>query len=157
MAAEVEEGIRRTLELLSRLGVQGEIIRHEEESGRTSESAALALGVPLDRVIKTLVFTAKGRYVAVVTRGDRRVNVKALRRLTGLKKPRLASPEEVEAVTGFKPGGVPPFAPAGRIPCLVDESVLELDWVVGAAGSEYAGVRFDPKILLAIGFRPARL
>ncbi len=157
MSEDTEAGIERTLRLMSELGVDGEIVRHEGESGRTSEGAASALGVPLDRVIKTLIFTAKGRYVAVVTRGDKRVDIRVLREMTGLKKPRLASPEEVESLTGFWPGGVPPFAPVGKMPCLIDESVLERDWVVGAAGSEYAGVRFDPRVLVRLGFRPARL
>ncbi|MDK2464690.1 MAG: YbaK/EbsC family protein [Candidatus Korarchaeota archaeon] len=157
MRDEIEEGIRRTLELMSRLGIDGEILRHEEVSGRTSEGAAEALGVPLERVVKTLIFTAGGRFAAVVTLGDRRVDVKALRDLVGLKKPRLATPEEVERLLGFSPGGIPPFAPAGLMPCLVEQAALELDWVVGAAGSEFAGVRFDPKGLLSLGFKPAKV
>ena len=157
MRPDVERGIERTLELMRELGVEGEILRHEGASGRTSSGAAEALGVPISRVLKTLIFTSKGKFVAVITRGDRRVNVKALQKVSGLKKPRLARPDEVEALTGFSPGGVPPFAPLGRVPCYVDESVLELDWVIGAAGSEYAGVKFDPSVLVKMGCSPAKL
>ncbi len=136
------------------LGVRGEVIPHEGSSGRTSEGAAEALGVPLERIVKTLIFTSEGRFVAVVARGDRRVNVDALRRVAGFRRrPRLASAGEVEELTGFSPGGLPPFAPTGRMPCYVSASVLEMDWVIGAAGTEFAGVKFDPRELLGLGFR----
>lgn len=157
MRPEVERGIERTLELMRELGVEGEILRHEGASGKTSGGAAEALGVSISRVLKTLIFTSKGKYVAVITRGDKRVDVKALQKVSGLKKPRLASADEVEALTGFKPGGVPPFAPVGKVPCYVDSAVLELDWVVGAAGTEYAGVKFNPQDLVRIGFKPVSL
>ena len=157
MRQEVERGIESTLKLMRELGVEGEILRHEKVSGRTSSGAAEALGVPISRVLKTLIFTSKGKYVAVITRGDKRVDTKALQKVSGLKKPRLARPDEVKALTGFSPGGVPPFAPIGKVPCFIDKSVLELDWVVGAAGSEYAGVKFDPSVLLGLSCTPAEL
>ncbi len=148
--------VEKTMILMRELGIEGEIIRHEV-SGKSSVQASEALGIPLNRILKSLVFTEKGKYVFVVTTGDRRVDLKKLRLVSGLKRPRMASQGEVSSILGYEFGGVPPFAFHGVMPCYMEEGMLSLDWVIGSAGSEYAGVKLKPTDLVRIGCKPCDL
>ncbi len=142
--------VKKAMLLMKELGIEGEVIEHQS-SGKSSIEASEALGVPLNRILKSLVFTEKGRYIFVITTGDRRVSMKKLRSFSGMKRPRLATPEEVSSILGYEPGGVPPFAFHGIMPCYIEKAILVLDWVIGSAGSEYAGIKLEPHDLVKIG------
>jgi len=145
--------VKRALSMMEALGIEGELIEHEV-SGRTSEGASEALGVPLSRILKSLVFVERGRFVFVIISGDRRVSLKKLRSVSGLKRPRLARRDEILSLLGYEPGGIPPFAFYGILPCYIDRILTSLEWVVGSAGSEYVGVKLNPRDLVRIGCEP---
>jgi len=145
--------VELTRKIMEELGFRGEIIPHKD-SGRTSEDAAKALGVPINRIIKSLLFRSKdGRFVGAILLGTSKVDVRKLEKLSGMKKLRLARKEEILAVTGFKAGGVPPIAFKGKFQVFVDEEVFSMDWVIGAGGTEYSGLKFNPIELLKIGYK----
>ncbi len=146
-----------TRRMMKKFGFQGEIIPHEA-SGRTSEDAAKALGVPVRRIVKSLLFRSKdGSYIGAILLGTSKADVRRLERISGLKKLRLARKEEVLAFTGFKAGGVPPIAFKGKCQVFVDEEVFSLDWVIGAGGTEYSGLKFKPSELLKLGYRREKI
>jgi len=148
-----EDNIKRVRELMERLGVKGEIIIHERVSGRTTEDAEKALGVSRKYILKSLLLKSKhNRYIAVIITGDKRLDFKKLEKISGLKKLRLASPEEVERYTGFRIGGVPPFIFHELCPTYVDKDVMEREYVIGAAGTEYAGIKFKPSELKKLNY-----
>ncbi len=147
------DSVKKAMLLMKELGIEGDVIKHQS-SGKSSIEASEALGVPLSRILKSLVFTEKGEYIFVITTGDRRVSVKKLRLFSGMKRPRMATPEEIFSILGYEPGGVPPFAFYGIMPCYIEKAVLMLDWVIGSAGSEYAGIKLKPYDLVKIGCRP---
>src|SRR5438874_1286534 len=66
----------------------------------TAQLAAAALGTDVSAIVKSLLFLADGEPVLVLTSGDRKVDVKALARELGVKKVRMATPEEVLAIAG---------------------------------------------------------
>jgi prolyl-tRNA editing enzyme YbaK/EbsC (Cys-tRNA(Pro) deacylase) len=70
-----------------------------------------------------------------VTAGDIRVNQKKVKSLLGTGKPKLATPEKVQEITGFKVGGVCPFALNKEAPIFLDESMRRFDKVYTAAGT----------------------
>jgi prolyl-tRNA editing enzyme YbaK/EbsC (Cys-tRNA(Pro) deacylase) len=144
--------VEQTKRMMEEFGFKGEIILHKE-SGRTSEDAARALGVPVEKIVKSLLFRSKdGSYVGAILLGTSKADVRKLEKLSGLKKLRLARKEEVLAFTGFKAGGVPPIAFKGKCKVFVDEKVFSHDWVIGAGGTEYSGLKFDPSELLKLGY-----
>jgi len=61
-----------------------------------------------------------------------------LKKVTG-EKPRLASADETEALTGFLPGGVCPFGLNG-VKILIDEWLREYDVVYPSAGTSGSAV-----------------
>ena len=157
MPSENESLVSAVRRLMSRLGLKGEIISHLGQSGKDTEEAERALGVPTKSILKVIVFESREDYVIAIVTGDRRVDVKRLEVLSGLKEIRLARPEDVESFTGFNIGGVPPFVFKDLCSVFVDEEVMNRKFVIGSAGSEYVGVRFSPRELLKLGYSVAKI
>jgi len=147
----VKDRVNRVKRLMRELRVEGEIICHPV-SGRTTGGAEKALGVSREKILKCLLFKSGDRFVAAIVTGERRVDVRKLEKVSGLRKLRFARAEEVKQFTGFDVGGVPPFVFYNLCPVFVDTNVMEKEFMVGAAGTEYAGVKFSPKELEKIGY-----
>ncbi|GGE75846.1 aminoacyl-tRNA deacylase [Nesterenkonia cremea] len=83
---------------------------------RSLEEAAANIGVEPREIVKTLVAKTKvsqtareHSYVLVLIPGDRQVDWAKLRRLAGMKKMSMTSPEEAVEATGYRPGTITPF------------------------------------------------
>ncbi|MFN7105830.1 MAG: aminoacyl-tRNA deacylase [Pyrobaculum sp.] len=125
----------------------GELIRLNTPV-RTVKQAARAVGVREEKIIKTLVVYCGGKYEAYVIRGNKRLALEAL----GC---RMATPEEVKAVTGYPVGGVPPVL---NIPTYIDVELLAEDHVYGGGGDEYTLLKFSPRELVERGLaKPVEL
>lgn len=121
---------------------------------RTVSEAAEAVGTEASRILKTLIVVGGGRVFAVVLRGDTRLCTSKLERLAGVSGVRLATRSEVEALTGYKAGGVPPAPLPEGVEVIVDSMVLEIDRAYAGGGSEDALVELRPRDLVeALGAR----
>jgi prolyl-tRNA editing enzyme YbaK/EbsC (Cys-tRNA(Pro) deacylase) len=105
----------------------------------TAEAAATALGTEVGQIAKTILFRIGSRYVLVVAAGDVKIKAGALKAVAG-GKPRLATPEEVEEVTGYPVGGVCPFALPQPVQVLLDASLGRFPVVYAAAGTPHSAV-----------------
>ena len=109
---------------------------------RSIDEVSRHLGIPPDRVVKTLLVMAGEEVAALLLRGDHQLNeVKASRLLGG--EIRLADPQLVMAAAGCQPGSVGPVGLHVRI--IADRSVAVLhDFVCGAneEGFHWTGVNF---------------
>ena len=86
-----------------------------------------------DDILKSIVVvTDEGEYYLVILQGDRRIKSKKLKQLLKVRDLRLASPKQVEAVSGYKIGNVPPISV--NLPVIVDELVVERDRIFYAGG-----------------------
>jgi prolyl-tRNA synthetase len=79
---------------------------------RTIEKVSQVLGLAPDRLVKTLIYEADSRPVAVLVRGDHEVNEAKLKRFLRSSNLRLAEPALIEKVTGCSVGFT---GPAGLI------------------------------------------
>lgn len=114
-------------------------LEFEPGSTPTAELAARRLGVATARIAKSLLFkTRGGAYVLVVCPGDKRLSSAVLRRVMG-DRASMTGPEETERVTGYRPGGVCPFALEG-VEILLDRELGQYDTVYPAAGTDATGV-----------------
>lgn len=127
------DGTERVRAWMAERGIPGELIRPGQPTP-TVEKAAEALGVGPEQVIKSLLFLVDGSPHLVIVRGTVRVNTKKLLAGIGGKKARIATREEVEAMTGFPAGGTPPFAHRRPLPVLVDREVLAVEEIYAGGG-----------------------
>jgi prolyl-tRNA editing enzyme YbaK/EbsC (Cys-tRNA(Pro) deacylase) len=114
----------------------------------TVEAAATALGVHPAQIIKSLLFLIKQpdgalEPLLVITNGTDRVDYPVLARFAGTSRRsiRIASADQVEALTGFEVGAVPPFGHRQPLPTLLDQSVLEQEVIYGGGGTSHALMR----------------
>jgi len=116
-----------------------EALEFEAGSTPTSELAAAKIGCEVGQIAKSMLLKGKdGQFRLVVCSGDKRVDNKKLKATLGVKA-RFATAEETEMETGFKPGGVCPFA-IDRLPILIDESLSRFEVIYPAAGNDASGV-----------------
>ncbi|MDR1359565.1 MAG: proline--tRNA ligase [Deltaproteobacteria bacterium] len=98
----------------------------------TVEEVSAFLQTPARGILKTLLFFADGKPVGALLRGDRELNEIKLKRFLDADEIRLASPEEVSALTGAPPG----FAGPVNLPVSRLAADLELaagaGWITGA-------------------------
>jgi prolyl-tRNA editing enzyme YbaK/EbsC (Cys-tRNA(Pro) deacylase) len=119
-----------------------EALEFEPGSTPTAELAAARIGVETARIAKSLLFKSKeGAYYMVVCPGDKRIPSSALKRVAGSKLS-MTDPDETERVTGYRPGGVCPFAVEG-VEILLDEALGGYPTVYPAAGTDATGVATD--------------
>jgi len=114
---------------------------------RTVEEVCNFLGVEPSRLIKTLIYVADGRPIAVLVRGDREANEAKIRRAMGCAELVMAEQELVERITGAPMGFAGPVGLKGRdLIVLADREVMEMvDAVTGANEGDHHLVHVDPR------------
>jgi Cys-tRNA(Pro) deacylase len=123
-------------EEFTHLGVLGEIIK-TNESARTAQEAADALGVSVGQIVKSLVFKANETAVMVIASGSNRIDTKKVAKALNLEKVDKADADLVRAATGYAIGGVPPFGLASQMKVLIDPDLAQYEVVWAAAGHPY--------------------
>ena len=84
--------------------------------------------------------------VIVVMAGDGRVNSSKFKALFHTK-PSMIARDQVEAITGFAPGGVCPFDVPKEIPVWLDVSMKRFEYVHPAGGNSFTSVKLTPSEL----------
>jgi prolyl-tRNA editing enzyme YbaK/EbsC (Cys-tRNA(Pro) deacylase) len=108
----------------------------------TVVTAAAALGVAPELILKTLLFTADdGGHAIAIANGTHRVDSARLAEAAAMRKLRPANPADVIAVTGFPAGGVAPLGLPPSIPVIVDAATAELPVAYGGGGLEHVLLR----------------
>jgi len=126
-----------------------------DASTATAPQAAAAVNAPLGSIVKSLLFMAAGAPILVLVAGDRMADNKGIAKLLGLskKKVRIARPDEVLAVAGCDPGGVPPVGYSQPPRVLIDDSLARFETVWAAAGAANAvfPIAFDDLVRITSG------
>jgi Cys-tRNA(Pro) deacylase len=113
-----------------------------------ANQAAAALAVPPCRVVKTLVMETDNRVLfLMLMHGDREVSTRQLARILARKKVLPAAPATAERCTGYRVGGISPFATRNRLPVYVEESILALESIFINGGKRGFLVEIDPAVL----------
>lgn len=104
----------------------------------SADGVAEAVGVPPERVFKTLVVLSTAArpqpYLAIVP-GNRELDLKKLAQATGKKKLRMATQREAEALTGLLVGGISALALLNKgFRTHLDASAWQFDRILVSAG-----------------------
>ncbi len=136
---------RATLELV-RAGVAFVLHTYDYDPGadRVGLQAAAALGLPPDRVLKTLVATVDGTPVCVVVPSDREVSMKKLAAASGGKHAQMMAPADAERLSGYRVGGISPFGMKKRVAVAIEERAFAHTRVVMNGGQRGLQVELAP-------------
>lgn len=131
-------------------GLAVEIVEHEQTT-RSAEEAAAAIGCAVGQIVKSLCFTVGDTAVLALVSGDNQLDVKKLAWAmeTSPKQVKRADADTVKAATGFSIGGVPPLGHPAPLPIFIDQDLLAYDTVWAAAGTPFAVFAVDPAALAA--------
>ncbi len=117
-------------------------IRTLDSSSATVALAAQALGCREALIAKTLSFEYNGTALLLVAAGDAKVDNKKFKAVFGVKA-KMPAPDQVEALTGFQPGGVCPFAAKEGVKVYLDVSLKRFETVYPAGGSGNTAVKLS--------------
>lgn len=124
-----------------------------------ADRAAAAVGRPLEMTCKTLVVRAAGNaYYVAITPGDQRFDTRRMAAAIGVPHAELADSAEAERITGYKVGGIAPFAQRRKLPTLIEESLLALDTIIVNGGRRGVLVELRTQdVVRLLDARPADL
>jgi len=135
-----------------RAGIPHAIHEYAHDASRHAfgREAVEALGLPADRVFKTLVATVDGRLVIAVVPVDAQLNLKALAAALGGKHARLAEPATAERATGYVVGGISPLGTRRALTTVLDASALSFQTVFISAGRRGLELELSPANLVRL-------
>lgn len=127
-------------------------IKEFEETTRTAEDAARAIGCTAAQIVKSLLFVVAGQAVMALVSGPNRLDEAKLAALCGVGKNKIkrADADTVRAATGFAIGGVPPFGHLTRLPVYIDQDFLQFEVIWAAAGTPNAVFAITPTELVRV-------
>ncbi|GCD99429.1 MULTISPECIES: Cys-tRNA(Pro) deacylase [Embleya] len=123
---------------------------HDPDAASYGEEAATVLGVPAERVFKTLLADVDGALTVAVVPVAGRLDLKALAAAVGGKRAAMADPAAAERATGYVLGGISPLGQKRRHPTVVDASVLALETVYVSAGRRGLEIELAPADLIRL-------
>jgi len=133
---------------LKEKGIECRMIQFNE-STHSAREAAEQLGVPLEKIIKSVLFMVGDTPILCIVPGDKLVDEGRLRERFGVGRVRVATPSEVKDVTGYEIGEVPPIA-LRSFKVLVDSSLVGAGKVYGGGGSKSSILEIDVKDVVSL-------
>ena len=132
----------------TRAGIEFELHEYsgvEVGEGDYAVAVAEALGLPPERLFKTLVASVDGALQVFVVPADRQLDLRAAGKRTV-----LASKAEAERATGYVIGGISPLGQRKRLPTTVDESALLHATMLVSAGKRGLQIELAPDDLVRL-------
>ena len=121
-----------------------------ENTARTAEEAATALGCSVGAIVKSLLFKTGDKFLLCLVSGDRRCSLNKLKKILNEKDVSMANPDEVKRITGYTIGGVSPVGHLTQLKIILDNNLKRFSKIYAAAGHPNAvfGIDFNQFILL---------
>jgi len=121
---------------------------HDPKHESYGREASQALGVPPERVFKTLIAEVDGSLVTGVVPVEGQLDLKALAAACGGKKAAMAQVAAAERATGYVAGGISPVGQRKRLPVVLDESAMRFATVFCSAGRRGLEIELAPADLV---------
>ena len=129
---------QRLLDFLKDNRTEFKHLEHEET--KTSEDSARVRGTSLDQGAKTLLCIADKKPVLAVISASAKLDNDAFKKANNFSYFRMATPAEVQEITGAIVGAVPPFGNLFNVPVYVDEGLLKNTEIAFNAGLRTASI-----------------
>ena len=137
---------------LAKLGIDFEVRSYQHDPSVTdfAREAADALGVPAERVFKTLLADADGSLVVGIVPVAGKLDLKALAAAVGARKAAMADPTLAERKTGYVVGGISPIGQRTRLRTVLDVSALSHATVLVSGGRRGFDIELRAEDLLRV-------
>ncbi|MBL0012172.1 MAG: proline--tRNA ligase [Nitrosomonas sp.] len=113
---------------------EGEMLEIPTPTKRTCIEVAEFLGIPLQKIIKTLAVKANNKIFLLLLRGDHQLNELKVRKIPFLSEFQMASESDILLETGTIPGYI---GPVGLDTCVIaDQAVMNMSNFVCGANKE---------------------
>ena len=134
---------------LDEMGIPYRVLSQAHRATNVEEAAA-ERGVPVRRVVKTLLVRRPDkRHLIAAVRGDQRLSLKKLARLVEVKKLDMAPEADVPRITGYQVGAVAPLGlRRADVPVYLDHHILEESRVTISAGRHDTGLELATEDLV---------
>ena len=116
------------------------------QSCHSVEDAATAANAATDDFVKNIgLIDSEGNLIVAIVKGEDRASMSRVEKALSIERPRMATPAEILQKTGYPCGGTPSFGYAAKF--LIDERVMEKEFVYTGGGSEQSLVKISTKEL----------
>ena len=115
-----------------------------EQTARTAQDAATALGCNVGAIVKSLLFRTGDHFVLCLVSGDKRCSLNKLKKIIDEKDISMAHPDDVKKITGYTIGGVSPVGHLNKVKIYIDNNLERFTTIFAAAG--------HPNCVFKIGF-----
>jgi Cys-tRNA(Pro)/Cys-tRNA(Cys) deacylase len=134
-----DRGQRKTnaLRIAEALGVAHRVVSYEaDEADLSATSAAAKIGIPAERVFKTLALRGErvGLFLCCVP-ADAEVDLRKAAKAAGDKAVDMLPLKELQEATGYVRGGCSPIGTKRALPVYIDETATLFDEVSVSAGA----------------------
>ena len=121
-----------------------------EQTAKTAQDAATALGCNVGVIVKSLLFHAGDRFVLCLVSGDKRCSLNKLKKILNEKNVSMAKPDDVKKITGYTIGGVSPVGHLNKVKIYVDNNLERFKTVFAAAGHPNCVFKIEYKQLIKL-------
>lgn len=116
------------------------------QSCHSVEEAAAAVKANKDDFVKNICLIDDDKIIVAIVKGEDKVDTRLVGEILKIERPRPATKEEILEKTGYPCGGTPSFGYEAIF--LIDDKVIEKEFVYSGGGSETSLVKINTKELL---------
>lgn len=139
--------LRMIRKFLQTKGIEYHLMRHAPVY--TSEEAARVRGVDAKSGVKALILKVQwDTFIMALVPGDKRIDLKKLAKILGVKKLSLAEPNEALKATGCEIGFVHPFGNIAGLQTYMDREILKNERVEFSAGLHTVSISISTRDLV---------
>ena len=121
-----------------------------EQTARTANDAATALGCNVGAIVKSLLFKTENSFILCLVAGDKKGSLNKIKKTLNIKDASMAAADDVKNITGYTIGGVSPIGHLNKIDILIDNSLERFTSLFAAAGHPNCVFKTDFKNLQKI-------
>ena len=124
---------------------------HETSNTSYGVEAADKMGIPPERIFKTLVVSVDQKDLVVgVIPVSSMLSMKRIAKAAGAKKASMAVTADVERATGYVLGGVSPLGQKKRLKTIIDSSAKEYETIFVSGGRRGLEIELSPEDLAGL-------
>ena len=105
-----------------------------EQTAKTAQDAATALGCNVGAIVKSLLFKVSDTFILCLVSGNKKCSLNKLKKITEIKEISMAPPDDVKRITGYTIGGVSPVGHLEKLNIYLDGTLEQFKDIYAAAG-----------------------